>query len=154
MAAEPAAPPPLGARCARHPDAPAVALCARCGTFLCGECTELRDETAYCADCVAIFRRAGPASRTVQGGIVLGIAGLLCSPVMLPLAGFPPIFSLLSVVFALTVARRELRRIHDGHAPLQGRTQARVALALGLLNILPVLLWAGMLFFVFRKLLA
>lgn len=149
MAAEPPAPPPLGARCARHPDAPAVALCARCGTFLCGECTELRGETAYCASCVDILRRTGPPSRRVQALIALGVAGLLVCLIPFPLMGFPPVLSMLSLGFALTTVRRELLRIANGEAPLQGRTQARVAFALGLANILPILLWAAMLAFVF-----
>lgn len=147
MAAEPPAPPPLGARCAQHPDAPAVALCGRCGSFLCGECTELRDETAYCASCVDILKRTGPPSRRVQALIALGVAGLLCCLIPFPLMGFPPVLSMLSLGFALTTVRRELRRIASGEASLQGRTQARVAFALGLANILPILLWAAMLVF-------
>lgn len=134
---------PVGARCASHPEAPAVALCARCGTFLCGECTELRDETAYCAPCLRVYRRAGPASRIVQGLIAWSIAGLVCCPLMF-VGGLPPLISLVAVGLALTVARGELRRIARDEAPLQGRTQARVAFALGMANLLPILLWVAM----------
>src|SRR2546429_7142960 len=36
----PSAPPP-GARCARHPEQEAVAVCSRCGNFTCGACSVL-----------------------------------------------------------------------------------------------------------------
>ncbi len=135
---------PLGARCASHPEAPAVATCTRCGTFLCGACTELSGEDAFCASCLRLYQRAGPAPRIVQGLIVLGIAGLVCSPVTFALGGLPPLISMVSAGLALTVARGELRRIARDEAPLRGRTQARVAFALGLVNLIPSLLWVAM----------
>src|SRR5262245_52082175 len=43
---------PGDARCSRHPDATALAPCARCGTFSCGVCLELgAGGKLYCVDC-------------------------------------------------------------------------------------------------------
>jgi hypothetical protein len=42
--------PPLAARCARHVDAPAEALCARCGDQLCRAC--LPDGSELCRPCI------------------------------------------------------------------------------------------------------
>src|SRR4051812_28219281 len=41
------------ARCAKHPDLPAVGVCARCGVFLCAECKILLGTTVSCAACQA-----------------------------------------------------------------------------------------------------
>ncbi|HSP79610.1 MAG TPA: hypothetical protein VLQ93_13825 [Myxococcaceae bacterium] len=58
-------------RCPVHERA-AVATCARCGTVLCGECTELLGEAAYCASCLSHVRRG----RRLPRGLSLGL-GLL-----------------------------------------------------------------------------
>lgn len=39
-------------RCARHPLAPAIAPCSRCGTFACAECLAA-DGQGWCRDCAA-----------------------------------------------------------------------------------------------------
>ncbi|NPC87021.1 hypothetical protein HPC49_53685, partial [Pyxidicoccus fallax] len=79
--------PATGARCAQHPDAAAVATCARCGSFLCGECTEVVGESPYCAACVGMLRREAKPSRVVQAALVLNVLGLVCLPgtLVLPL---------------------------------------------------------------------
>lgn len=42
-----------GAPCPRHPGAPAVDLCTRCGTFTCPACRQIGpDQLAYCESCV------------------------------------------------------------------------------------------------------
>ncbi|MGD8859455.1 MAG: hypothetical protein PVI30_05545 [Myxococcales bacterium] len=46
---------PPGARCARHPDLPAQAVCVRCGNFMCGPCSL----DGRSPDCGACRRRAG-----------------------------------------------------------------------------------------------
>lgn len=130
---------PLGARCASHPDASAVALCARCGTFLCGACTELRGEGAYCAACVEVLKREAPPSRAVQLSIGLSIVGIVSWPVCMGL----PVFALLAAGVGLPISLRELRRIRRGEVPPRGRTRARVALVLACINVLPVLLMAA-----------
>lgn len=130
---------PLGARCASHPEAPAVALCARCGSFLCGECTELRGEGAYCAACVELLKREGPPSRSVQVCIGLGVLGIASTPMCL----FAPVFNLLATGVGLPISLRELRRIRRGEVSPRGRTQARLALALACANLIPPLVLAS-----------
>ena len=78
------APPPdlpafTSPRCPSHQRA-AVATCVRCGTFLCGECTELLGEAASCASCIAFVRKHGAASRALQGVFGLGLVALLIVP--------------------------------------------------------------------------
>ena len=129
-------PVPLGARCASHPDAPAVATCTRCGAFLCGACTELRGEGAWCAACVEFLKRETPPSRAVKVFIGLGILGIVTWPMFL----FIPVPNGLFAVLGLWISLRELGRIRRGEASPRGRTQARVALGLACANALPVLL--------------
>ncbi|MDY7226020.1 hypothetical protein [Hyalangium rubrum] len=117
-----------------------MASCARCGTFLCGDCTEVMDEAAHCADCVARLRLHGKPSRRVQGLIGLGIAGILSFPLM---CGLPPVFSLVVAALGLWLPTRELDRIRRGEGPLRGMRQAKVARWLAGTNLLMVLLWLG-----------
>ncbi len=49
--------PPPGARCARHSDVDAAALCARCGDFVCEKCVVRIAGGTYCVSCEAL---AGP----------------------------------------------------------------------------------------------
>jgi hypothetical protein len=50
-AAPPAPTIPPGARCARHPEQEAIAVCARCGNFTCGACAVLLPAGRHCPDC-------------------------------------------------------------------------------------------------------
>jgi DNA-directed RNA polymerase subunit RPC12/RpoP len=75
--------PSASARCGQHPDAAAVSLCARCGAFLCGACTEVLEETAYCEPCAERRLVASRPSLAVRGLLVANALGLvlLGSPV-------------------------------------------------------------------------
>lgn len=130
----------LGARCAKHPDVAAVAPCARCGTFLCGACTEVVKEGAWCADCVTWLRQNGSPSRLIQVFIGLGIGGVFCFPLCSFLA---PLFNFGVGVLGLWLSTRELRRIQRGEGPVRGAWQAKVARALAGVNLLVMLLWAA-----------
>jgi hypothetical protein len=121
---------PGGARCATHPDVAAVATCARCGSFLCGDCTEVVGESPYCAPCVVLLRREARPSRVVQGALALNVVGLACLPCSLAL----PLPTLVAGVAGLVLGSRELRRIRRGEGAEKGRTQAQVVVALGALN--------------------
>jgi hypothetical protein len=44
---------PAGATCPRHAGAPAVALCRRCGTFVCAEELVVLDASQFCRECAA-----------------------------------------------------------------------------------------------------
>lgn len=115
-----------------------MAPCSRCGTFLCGECTEVVDEAAWCADCVEWLRRNGPTSPQVKVFIGLGIAGIILSP----LCSFLGLVINAAVGgFGVAVATRELRRIRRGEGPLRGTLQAQVARGLAVVNLLLALLW-------------
>jgi hypothetical protein len=42
------------ARCATHPDAPAVGTCARCGNFICGACATQKGDQTLCPTCAGL----------------------------------------------------------------------------------------------------
>ncbi len=42
---------PAGAQCAYHPGVVAPGVCARCGSFVCADCTRWGDGALYCARC-------------------------------------------------------------------------------------------------------
>jgi hypothetical protein len=133
-------------RCPAHQRA-AVATCARCGTFLCGECTELLGESAYCACCVALVgRQSGPpppALLVVSGAVLLGVFSI--GAAFLP---FPPrvlrlsLWVLLGVsgVAGLWVPTRVLHRIDAGQGPRRARFLARCTRWLAVVNLLFFLL--------------
>ncbi|WP_224249208.1 hypothetical protein [Hyalangium gracile] len=116
-----------------------MAPCSRCGTFLCGDCTEVLGEEAFCADCMDWLRRNGPPSRAVKWLIGGCIAGIFVFPLVLFLAAVP---HLVLGVAAMRVATRELRRIERGEGPLRGIPQAKVARALGVAHLVLSALWA------------
>jgi hypothetical protein len=119
-----------------------VAPCARCGTFLCGACTEVMGEEAYCADCIAWLHKNGPVSRAVQVLIALEIAGLAGLPLCLLLLPLPAAHLVLGGV-GLWMSTRELRRIQRGEGPLRGARQAKVARALAVVHLLLGLVWVA-----------
>jgi hypothetical protein len=118
-----------------------VAPCARCGTFLCGACTEVMGEQAYCSDCIAWLHKNGPVSRTVQVFLGLEIASLISVPVCLLTLALP--VQLLLGAAGLWVASRELRRIRQGEGPQRGARQAKVVRALAWVNLLLGVVWAA-----------
>jgi len=117
-----------------------VAPCARCGTFLCGACTEVMGDAAYCADCLAWLHKHGAPSRWVQGIIALNLIAIAAFPLCFILA---PALNLVSAVLGLWVPTRELRRIRKGEGPLRGAWQAKVARVLASVNLLLALGWAS-----------
>lgn len=131
-------PEPSGARCANHPEAAAVASCARCGTFLCGACTELLGEAASCANCLALLQKGAVRPRVVGGIVALNVIALVSLPLCII---FPPLFNLTVAVLGLWVATRELRRIRESGGAARGAGMARLAFGLGVVNGLLALLW-------------
>jgi hypothetical protein len=145
---------PTGARCGQHPDVAAVALCARCGGYLCGACTEVLEATAYCAPCAERHRRALRPSQTVRLALGANVLGLLflVAPLMrlswpaherwaraggrvLELAG-----TLAVAMVSTFIATRELRR----RATVGNRGGALLLRVLSALNLLGVLLWGAL----------
>jgi hypothetical protein len=124
-----------------------VATCTRCGTFLCGECTELLGEAAYCASCAALLApRFGPISPRLLAVSGLVLLGTL-STVAAFLPGFPALFALprwlllgVSGVWGLWLPTRELRRIDRGQGPQRARLLARCTRWLAAVNLLFFLL--------------
>jgi len=135
---------PVGSRCAKHPEAAAVAPCTRCGTFLCGACTGVLGEEAYCDDCLAWLRHNGKPSGLVQGLIVLNVVAFLSSPLLCGL----PVLTLPGAALGLWLPTRELDRIHRGEGPLKGIRQAKVARWLAGVNLVVTLAWLGVYLYV------
>lgn len=103
------------ARCAQHSETPAVVACARCGTFLCGECVELRRDESYCRDCAR--RLDAPASAKAKlacalttlsfpGMFLLGFV----APLRLP--GFA--LGILALVLGIALALTERAKLARG----------------------------------------
>jgi hypothetical protein len=111
-----------------------VATCARCGGFLCGECTEVVGESPYCAPCVAILKREQKPSRVVLGALALNVAGLLCLPCSVAL----PLPTLVAGVCGVVLGTWALRRPAGGG---RERSWARLTLILGGLNLLLSVGW-------------
>lgn len=124
-----------------------MGLCARCGTFLCGACTELMGDAAYCAGCVAWLHQHGPVSRAVQVLIGMNLVAL----VTLPLCLLVPVLNLVAGALGWWGAARELGRIHRGEGPLRGVRQARVARTLGMVNLLLVALWGAVFLYAWSR---
>ncbi len=111
-----------------------MATCARCGGFLCGDCTEVVGESPYCAPCVAILKRDAKPSRVIQWALVVNVAGLAC----LPCALAPPLPTLVAGVCGVTAGGWALRRTEPGG---KARTRVWVTLALGVLNVALAVGW-------------
>ncbi|MBJ6764256.1 RDD family protein [Myxococcaceae bacterium JPH2] len=55
---------PMGARCARHEDLPAIAICGRCGSYACFDCRRLGyDSGIYCVGCAPTHQLAERGAR-------------------------------------------------------------------------------------------
>ena len=150
MSTTPDLPASSSPRCPPHQRA-AVATCVRCGTFLCGECTELLGESAYCASCATFLQRNGSSSRAIWGVFGLGLAGLLALPFSIILSGFfwfgpwllllVPWLNVLAGLFGPWLPLRELRRIARGESSRRGRAPSWWALWLALANLVIALYW-------------
>jgi uncharacterized RDD family membrane protein YckC len=75
------APVPEGARCAQHPELPAVALCSRCGSYSCRDCTRGRDGRAYCSQCLELVPELASQGSRLLASIT--DSALLTGPVVL-----------------------------------------------------------------------
>lgn len=156
-AAEPAPGPP---RCPAH-QRTAVATCARCGTFLCGDCTEVLGETAVCASCLALLARRGIPSWGLTLTFVAQLVALLSAPllllmpfqvqvdsshgtIVLPLVRRLPVLSLLAFLSGWFVGARELRRLEPGVSS-RARVLARLTRALAGVNLGVMLLQGALL---------
>ncbi|MCP3098306.1 hypothetical protein LZ198_05365 [Myxococcus sp. K15C18031901] len=131
----------MAARCSGHPDVVAVATCARCGGFLCGDCVELLEEAPYCGACVAVLTRDEPPSWGIAVARKLGMLGMMAIPCSL----LVPVVPLVLGGTCLLLARRELRRIREGERSRAGLDLAKEALSMGWLNLgvlaCSVILW-------------
>lgn len=67
------------AHCPRHPEAVADAVCERCGSFMCPECTVTRSGARYCPDCARRTAGLRGSWLAVSAGI-LGFMSLACAP--------------------------------------------------------------------------
>lgn len=109
------------ARCAKHGEAPATAVCWRCGTFLCANCTVPLGNEVVCGACLAHHARAPEVSAQARTALYLGLAGLIL--------GFLP------GIMGLVLSYRELERIARGESPPGSHAVARAGQLLGWLNV-------------------
>jgi hypothetical protein len=136
---------------------PAVTTCARCGTFLCGECLELLGDTATCASCLPVLRAQGSASLGLKLAFGLGVAAMMSAPfalllplharvdpgqalLVLPLLRRLPVLNLVAAVTGEMLAAREGRRLGPGARPSPAGSLARWTRALAAFNLGFVLL--------------
>ncbi|MFZ5445247.1 MAG: hypothetical protein ACOZQL_34975, partial [Myxococcota bacterium] len=74
------APSLVGATCGKHAGVAAVEICARCGTFLCGECVDyFREDTPVCEACLPLMLGTPASLRARVSPLLsaLGLSGLL-----------------------------------------------------------------------------
>ncbi|RYZ35243.1 MAG: hypothetical protein EOO71_36195 [Myxococcaceae bacterium] len=146
------------ARCGQHPAVAAVALCERCGGFLCGACTEVLEETAWCEPCA---ERRWQDTRPWRGGQALLVANLLgllflAAPVVFlswttrpgELAGVETTLELLGWTLAagvggVAISTWKLGRHERAGAPPGWAGLARGLRILAALNLLGVALWGA-----------
>jgi hypothetical protein len=143
-------------RCPTHQRA-AVATCVRCGTFLCGECTELLGESAYCASCITFVREHGAASLALRLTFGLGIVALLTVPLamllpmnvvvdmgratlVVPVLRRLPVLNVIAAGLGFWLSSRELRRLERVDFASPARSWARWTRGLSWLNLACVLL--------------
>ncbi len=109
--------PSSGARCAQHPDRPALCICDRCGTFCCAACIA---GTGPCRSCRSREDTTPPSALAVASAVI-GLSALVC--------GFVP------GALAIALAQLELHRIATGRAPESGRGWAQGGRALGIIAL-------------------
>jgi hypothetical protein len=156
VASAPVPPAFTSPRCPSHQRA-AVATCVRCGTFLCGECTELLGESSYCASCLAFVREHGTASLALKWTFGLGIAALLTVPLamllpvnvvvdtgratlVVPILRRLPVLNVIAAGLGFWLSSRELRRLERVDSASSARSWARWTRGLSWLNLACVLL--------------
>ncbi|WPB76297.1 B-box zinc finger protein [Archangium violaceum] len=156
MASAPDQPAFTSPRCPTHQRA-AVATCVRCGTFLCGECTELLGESSYCASCSAFVREHGTASLALKLTLGLGIVALLTVPLamllpvsvvvdigqatlVVPVLRRLPVLNGIAAGLGFWLSSRELRRLERVESASSARSWARWTRGLSWLNLACVLL--------------
>lgn len=83
---------PEGARCGRHADVPAIALCARCGDFLCARCAIAAPGASYCAACEARAGEAFPWERRAELGLARALVRTTLGTLARTRATFAPGF--------------------------------------------------------------
>ncbi|QRK12005.1 hypothetical protein JQX13_19340 [Archangium violaceum] len=134
----------------------------RCGTFLCGECTELLGEAAYCASCMAFIGEHGAPPLFLEMALGLEVIALASIPLalVLPLRGLIRVegavfaFSLLRGIPVLNglaaglgfgAAFRERRRLGRAELPPSASRWLRWVRAGAWVNLGYVLLQAALL---------
>lgn len=126
-----------GASCGNHPTVPAVEICTRCGTFLCGDCVEyFREETPACANCMPVLLGSPASMRARVSPILstLGLSGLLAGFMLKGRTGLVVWAAGFLIGFAgLAFGVQELRLIRAGQAGTRGRRWAQLGLGVGAL---------------------
>ncbi|HEY8432127.1 MAG TPA: hypothetical protein VIL20_27310 [Sandaracinaceae bacterium] len=95
---------PEGARCGRHPERGAVALCARCGDFLCERCAIAIGAAWYCAGCEERAGAPFPWERRGEIGLARALWATTAGTLARTRATFAPGFRDRSALPALAYA--------------------------------------------------
>jgi len=132
---KPPVPSVAGASCGKHPAVPAVDICARCGSFLCGECVEyFGDATPACASCLPLMKGT-PASVRARLSPLLALVALSGLPLGTLIHGRRGLGVWLLSFFlgfsGLALGVQELRLIKAGQAGTRGRRWAMGGVILG-----------------------
>ncbi|MCC6875025.1 MAG: DUF4190 domain-containing protein [Sandaracinaceae bacterium] len=126
--------PDANARCAVHPQVRAIEVCARCGSYICGDCMEIEGVDAYCRDCFEKVSTKAPHGGRATAAIVCGILGINgCLPLAIP---------------AILLGHMELAAIERGESPPSGRNLAKGGMILGYIGtVISVVAIVGLLLF-------
>lgn len=106
------------AQCPTHPGTRARGTCARCGTFVCIDCSVWREDTLFCVKCEA--RTLRDASWLAIGSAIVGFVSIGCG--------------LLGIV-AIGLGAADLVRVKLGTAPKDSMKLDALGIGLGVLGL-------------------
>lgn len=110
--------PAAEAQCPTHPGTRARGTCARCGTFVCIDCSVWREASLFCVKCEA--RTLRDASWLAIGSAIVGFVSIGCGPLGLVAVGLGGV---------------DLVRVKMGTAPKDSAKLDALGIGLGLLGL-------------------
>ena len=123
-----------GVRCANHQGNAAIAVCSRCGDFICGLCAIAVNGRIWCPRCFEYRLTKGdlappsPAANMARVALYMAIAGLLLAPCTLGVS------SLFFGIGAIICGERAMKRAREKGSS-EGRGAAVAAVTIGIIDI-------------------